>query len=213
VTVHAVDDDDNGVDGTDGATTDIVPAADLAITKTVTGTPTIGGTGSYTLTVTNRGPSTATDVVVTDALPAALTATGATGDGWTCTLEDAGSAVTCTRPTLAPGASAAIVLTVTVGDPDVASGVAGTSIVNTATVTSPTPDPDLTNNSGSATVVPTRRGQLPLAAVDTEDPARGPLPKTGVDVRSWIVLADVILICGVFLLFAEALPVRRRRAS
>jgi uncharacterized repeat protein (TIGR01451 family) len=213
VTVHATDDDDNGVDGSDGATTTIVPAADLAIVKSVTGTPTIGSTGTYTLTVTNQGPSAATDVVVNDALPASLTATGATGDGWTCTIGNAGSAISCTRPTLASGASAAIVLAVTIGDPDLASGVSGTAIANTATVGSPTPDPDLTNNTSTATVVPTRRGPLPLAAVDEPAaPARGPLPKTGVDVRSWMILADVILICGVFLLFAEALPVKRRRS-
>jgi peptidoglycan/xylan/chitin deacetylase (PgdA/CDA1 family) len=65
-----------------------------------------GAGGTITLTVSNPTTDTPTDdnpTVVTHAIPAGLTATNATGEGWTC----GGTAtVTCTRSTvLAPGAS------------------------------------------------------------------------------------------------------------
>ena len=65
-----------------------------------------GGSGTITLTVSNPTADTPSDdnpTVVTHAIPAGLTATSASGDGWTCTT---GATVSCTRMTvLAPGAS------------------------------------------------------------------------------------------------------------
>jgi len=64
---------------------------------------TAGGTGTLTLTVSNRSgdPTDGETVTVEDELPDGLTATAAGGDGWTCTAE-----VSCTRSdVLAPGAS------------------------------------------------------------------------------------------------------------
>ena len=56
------------------------PVADLMITKTngVSGVV-VGTTTTYTITVTNAGPSTAANAVVTDTFPAALT-----GVSWSC---------------------------------------------------------------------------------------------------------------------------------
>ena len=56
------------------------PIADLSVTKddsATTATP--GGSTTYTIVVTNDGPSPAIDTVVTDAIPA-----GATALDWTC---------------------------------------------------------------------------------------------------------------------------------
>ena len=65
-----------------------------------------GGNGTLTLTVSNPTADTPTDdnpTVVTHAIPAGLTATSASGDGWACSGT---TTVTCTRSTvLAPGAS------------------------------------------------------------------------------------------------------------
>jgi large repetitive protein len=48
-------------------------SADLAVTKALTGGGTVaGGPTTWTVTVTNSGPGAAADVVVVDALPAAL---------------------------------------------------------------------------------------------------------------------------------------------
>jgi uncharacterized repeat protein (TIGR01451 family) len=67
---------------------------DLTIAKSHAGDFTQGGTGDYSLLVTNAGddPSYGT-VTVTDTPPAALAITGMSGTGWTCDVPTA----TCTR--------------------------------------------------------------------------------------------------------------------
>jgi uncharacterized repeat protein (TIGR01451 family) len=51
-------------------TTTVTPSADLKLSKTSTpASPSVGGNFTYTITVTNDGPSTATNVQVTDRLP------------------------------------------------------------------------------------------------------------------------------------------------
>ena len=58
---------------------DNLESSDLSLTKTVNDlTPNIGQTVTYTITVSNAGPSTATGVQVTDAIPAGTTFAGAT---------------------------------------------------------------------------------------------------------------------------------------
>src|SRR5258705_303576 len=100
---------------------------DLTLTKTHVGTVTQGQAGAtYTLTVANIGAAdTSGPVMVTDTLPAGLTATAMSGAGWSCTL----ATLTCARSdVLAPGATyAAITLTVNV------AGTAPPSVTNRAT--------------------------------------------------------------------------------
>ncbi|MGW0689250.1 COG1361 S-layer family protein [Streptomyces sp. NPDC002754] len=106
-------------------------AGPLRLEKTVTPDPlTVGGSGVYTLTVTNTGDESAHDVTVTDNLDAHLSPDGGASAG--CTTSD--SAVTCggSGNDLAPGASATYEIPVTV-DP---STTDGTNIVNHATATS-----------------------------------------------------------------------------
>jgi len=84
------------------ATTTVGLTADLAVA--IVGTPdpiAPGGAETYTVTVTNNGPSTATSVTVTDTLPAGATFVSAAGAGWLCT--QAAGVVTCTLATLPPG--------------------------------------------------------------------------------------------------------------
>ena len=125
-----------------GGSTIIIPPvknADLAIVKTGPAGVTEGATYSYTLAVTNNGPDAATGVTVTDVLPANTTYVSASAG---CT-ESAGT-VTCVAATLANGATVSFTVTVIAGS-------AGTSIANTATVTSNETDPTPTNNSSTAT--------------------------------------------------------------
>ena len=63
------------------------------------------GRVSYTLAVTNNGPSAASHpITINDTLPAGLTLASATGAGWTCSIT--GQAMTCTSTTdLASGAT------------------------------------------------------------------------------------------------------------
>jgi len=133
-----------------------VSQADLSITKSDAPDPvTPGGTLTYTLTVTNGGPTGATSVSVTDTLPAGVTFVSASGAGWTCT--QSGGTVTCTRASLAAAATATITIVVTVNPT-----TTGT-ITNTATVTSVTADPNTANNTATATTTVGGRADLSIA--------------------------------------------------
>src|SRR5207247_1965583 len=80
----------------------VIAQADLSITKTDNPDPVnAGATLTYTVTVSNGGPSTAANVQVTDNLPAGVTFQSASGTGWTCM--HAGAARTCTRGPGSPG--------------------------------------------------------------------------------------------------------------
>ncbi|MFN8582294.1 MAG: hypothetical protein U0163_15140, partial [Gemmatimonadaceae bacterium] len=143
----------------DPTTVNPAPVPDLAITKSHTGTFTVGSTGTYTLTVTNvgTGPTTST-ITVSDVLPTGLTYVTATGTGWSCNAVT--QAVTCTTPgPLAPtSALPAITLTVSV------SPSAVPSVTNTATV-STAGDTNGANDSASdpTTVVPAPTPDLAIS--------------------------------------------------
>jgi len=116
-------------------------STDLSITKTTTATQaTTGSVINYTLTATNGGPSPATNVVVTDVLPAGLQFVSATPSQGSCTGT---TNVTCNLGTLANGASATVALSAMV------TATSGT-IANTASVSASGSDPGSGNNSSSA---------------------------------------------------------------
>jgi uncharacterized repeat protein (TIGR01451 family)/fimbrial isopeptide formation D2 family protein len=127
---------------TDDAVVDVGPNADLAIVKTG---PAFGAEGyalTYTLSVINNGPATAVAAEVEDVLPAGLTFQSATTNVGTCA--QASGTVTCQLGDMDPGDTAQIVIT-TIPQ----ASLIGTTIHNTATVSSPTPDPVLPNNTSS----------------------------------------------------------------
>jgi len=122
--------------------------SDLELTKTATnpgpdGTFAEGETLTYTITVANNGPSRATNVVVTDPLPAGFTVTNLNPGAPTCT--QAGQNVTCTYAAMNSGASNVITITGTITTNT-------TQLVNTATVAGDQTDPDASNDSDSVTV-------------------------------------------------------------
>jgi uncharacterized repeat protein (TIGR01451 family) len=118
-------------------TTTVTPVADLAVFKTGPTNVTAGGSFTYTITVTNLGPSTASGVVATDTLPAAVTYLNSTGGG-----SLSGSTVTWALGALAGGAATNVTVTVTAP----ASG----AFTNIAQAGSSTSDPNPTNNNGTA---------------------------------------------------------------
>ena len=127
-------------------------SADLVITKTSpTTTAPQGSTINYTITVTNNGPSAASAVTMTDALPATLLFQSiAIPAGFNCTTPAVGASgtITCTGASLANGASAVFTLAVKVAP--TATG----SLVNSASVGSSTADPNPGNSSvGAAGIV------------------------------------------------------------
>lgn len=127
----------------------VVASADLAISKGHTGNFTAGSnTNDFTIEVTNNGPSDASTFTMTDVLPAGMTYVNGTGTGVTCT--NAGQTVTCSYgPTISAGQTVAITLTVEV-DADLTGG---STLNNSASVSSATPDPDMSNNTGGPDTV------------------------------------------------------------
>ncbi len=120
-----------------------VKSPDLTIAKTHTGAIVPGGSATYNIIVSNVGAAASQGIVtVSDDLPAALTATSATGSGWTCSIVL--QHVSCTRSDslVQGGAYPVIHLAVTI-DPS-ATGTIG----NTATV-SGGGDSNPANNSSS----------------------------------------------------------------
>ncbi|MCS7006481.1 MAG: DUF11 domain-containing protein [Gaiellaceae bacterium] len=125
VTASGVDASGNPVFGSDDARVDITPRLiDLVVEKTATSPTPLNGTVTYTLTVTNRGPDTATSVQLADPAPAGVQYQSASASQGTCTVTAA--LVTCSLGTIAPGQ----VVTVTVTGRATATG----THVNTATV-------------------------------------------------------------------------------
>lgn len=101
-----------------------------------------GASLSYTLAVSNLGQATASAPIVSDTLPAGTSFVSASSSSGSCSY--ANGAVTCALADMAPGAAATITVNVSV------TQVTG-SVVNTATVSSSTPDSDLSDNSSTAT--------------------------------------------------------------
>ncbi len=164
------------------------PQADLSITKTdgsATAAP--GGSTTYSIVVSNSGPSSVTGATVKDAMPAAVSS-----DSWTASNGTSGSgSINATVP-LAAGSSATYTVVAKIG-----AGAVG-SLTNTASVASSSgvPDPNAGNNSAtdSDTLVP--QADLSITASDGRTSAipggtttysivvsnAGPLPVTGATV-------------------------------
>jgi uncharacterized repeat protein (TIGR01451 family) len=135
---------------TNSATSTVVVAnansADMAIVKTASPNSSVaeGDPLTYTLTVTNNGPASATDVTVTDPLPSAVTYLSATTTAGTCS--EAGGTVTCLLGTM-PSTGTASTATVTILTMAAAMGTA----TNTASVVADQTDPNPGNNSSTQT--------------------------------------------------------------
>ncbi|MBY6205968.1 DUF7507 domain-containing protein, partial [Halomonas denitrificans] len=136
-TVSSPTTDPNGANNASSATTTVGAEADLGITKTGPATAIAGTTATYSITVTNNGPSDAQSVTVDDPTPAGYTFSGATapcGGGFPCALG-----------TVAAGGSVAFDVTFSIAPSTLGD------VTNTATVSSPTTDPNGANNASSAT--------------------------------------------------------------
>ena len=143
----------------------VTASADLSINKT-DGVTTVkpGSSTTFTITVTNNGPSDVpAGVVVTDQIPAGTVASETEAN---CTL----TATTFTCTTTAPmvvGASVVYRLTLAI---DVA--YVATTLVNTATITvSPVPDPNPANDTSTdADTVTPLDADLSIVKTDSADP-------------------------------------------
>jgi len=151
-----------------GSDTDtLTPQADLAITKSDSATSVVpGGSTTYTIVVSNTGPSAVTGASVSDPLPQ-----GVTSASWAFASQTGGGSVTgpsggtgalATTVDLPVGASITFTFTV-----HVSPSATGT-LTNTATVTPPAgvTDTNLANNSASDTDTLTPQADLAITKTD-----------------------------------------------
>jgi len=101
-------------DNSDTETTAVSVTAGLSISKVASPSPVTAGSNlTYTVVVTNSGPSTATNIVVTDPIPDGTTFVSAQGsNGSTVCAEVQAGIVSCDVGTLDPGQSRTIFITV-----------------------------------------------------------------------------------------------------
>ena len=146
-----------------------VPVADVSVAKTAPVTAHAGDTFDYAVSATNHGPDDATDLVVTDPVPADLVAVTALPPG--CTLS--GGTVNCTAGSLAVGDTKSFTFTVRAD----AALAAGTDIDNCAhaasvtTILSPLEQPSCTQTTivspAVADLVPVKTAPASVAPGDT----------------------------------------------
>ncbi|MCB0023356.1 MAG: DUF11 domain-containing protein, partial [Caldilinea sp.] len=154
--VDAANGDPNAANNTASATTAVETSADLSINKVATPNPAIpGAVLTYQIVVTNSGPSDAPNVVVTDTLPADFTVTNVASSQGGCT------ALPCTLGTLPAGGVASITVS------GVLAASATASQVNSAGVSSATPDPVPGDNVVEITTAVAPSADLVLDLVST----------------------------------------------
>lgn len=162
--------DTDGGNDTSSVDTAVTQSADVSVTKSGPAAVNAGSNVTYTVTVTNGGPSNATNVTLTDVLPAGTTFVSASqnsGPVFSCTTPavGAGGTVTCDIATLPAGATATFTFVVNV------PASATEPIENEASVSSATSDPDPDDNSAT---VPTQVIAAPVPPPVAEIPTLSP---------------------------------------
>ena len=136
--------DPDPLNNSDAASVNAAAAADLRVTKAVSDpAPAVGGLVTYTIAVTNLGPSAATSVTISDLLPASVTFESATASQGTY---DSASGLWTVGAMPATGTQ-----TLSITGRVTALG----TVTNTATRQASAPiDPNPLNDSASATATP-----------------------------------------------------------
>ncbi len=154
----------DGINNSDTITTTVTTAADLQIAKSASVDPAVAGTSfTYAITVTNNGPSVASGVTVTDALPLGLTFDTA-GSSPECSALDQN--VTCDIRDLLAGDE--VILTIAVSaDAALADGA---TLTNTASVSGNESDPITDNDSAQEETTVNRQTDLQVTKSASADP-------------------------------------------
>jgi len=189
---------DPAPDNNSATDTDAVnPVADLAITKTDGVTSVVvGGATTYTITVTNNGPSSVAGAVLADAVAAGLvkTTVACSATPGTCVTAPTVAEVesgTFALPALANGATYQITVAANV------TAASGTSVSNVATIAAAIGTLDPTPDNNSATDTDTIDPLPNLAITTAASPANGgtvtctpnPVPSGGTSVCTAIPAA------------------------
>lgn len=135
-------------------------SADVSLTMTAVPDPVlVGGNLTYTLSITNRGPLTATNVVVTNILPTNVTFVSVTNSQGSATTN--GGKIVSSLGNLASNAFATVTIKVIPTN--------SAYITNTATVSSTTADPNSANNAAS-TITAVSPADLQFGSTESPDP-------------------------------------------
>ncbi len=158
-TITAVEPGQTPGNNTSTVTTPVTRIADLSLVKVASTTqlPESGTPITYTLIATNNGPSNATSVVLTDTLPLSLTLGPITTSQGSCTGT---VTIVCSLgdlPISSPSATVTIVVT------------PAQTIANTASASATETDPNLINNTSTATTT-VGTANLSIAISDLPDP-------------------------------------------
>jgi len=121
----------------------IAPHADLQAAKTAPGTVTAPNSITYTLDVTNLGPSTASNAMAVDSLPSGVNYVSSSPG---CGYDGGTRKVTCALDSINVSQVKSVTITVSVP-----ASSAGQSLVNTVDASSDTVDPATSNNHAQAT--------------------------------------------------------------
>ena len=157
----ATETDSNSANNSATVTTNVSPVTDLGVTITPSPSPVfVGQNLTYTVKVTNHGPSAATGVVLTDALPTSATFISANTDTGSAPTFSSGT-LTTNMGNLAPGATATVSIIVT------PTAAAPPSVVATAGVTGNEADTVSSNNTASVTTPVTPVADLAIGAAST----------------------------------------------
>lgn len=162
--------DPNSANNSASASVLVSASADLSVTNSPAPVPVqAGGNITYTQVVTNAGPGAATSASFTETIPANTTfvSLSPVPSGWSCTVPAVGGTgtITCTNTSFAPGtASFPVIVKVTAGTS------AGTTIIDTATISSATTDPNSANNSATASDVVASAAQSDLIVTNSAAP-------------------------------------------
>ena len=157
--------DDDLSDNLDTVATNVTGVADVSVVKIDSPEPVVAGNQlTYTVTVSNAGPSTARDVKITDTLPSGTSfVSGVNGNGQTtCALVQSGTVV-CDVGALEPGSSSTAYITVRVA-PSLPPG----ALSNTVTASSTTTDPNAANNTATEATQVITSAELWLDKLATE---------------------------------------------
>jgi len=174
----------------------VTALADLALTKNGPATVVAGMPISWTLSVHNSGPSTATNILITDTVPAGVSITGVSMPGASCQAGvpgDTGHPTTCAAGSLAPGATSSTMTINATVNPQTTG-----SLHNDARVSSGTFDNNDSNDLAHTDTTVIVQSNLTVTKAATPNPATAGTPlsyqvtvgNTGPSTATSITLTD-----------------------